>query len=118
MTLSRFAAVQWLSFLAAAVLLLYLLSPILTPFVAAGILAYICNPLVQRLCAWKVPRTLAVVLVMCGLLLLLAVLLLIMLPLLEKEISRFVARLPDWIEAARLRLVPVLQQGGGAGVPW
>jgi len=30
MTLSRFAAVQWLSFAAAVVLLLYLLGPILT----------------------------------------------------------------------------------------
>jgi predicted PurR-regulated permease PerM len=38
MTLSRFAAVQWLSFLAVAALLLYLLSPILTPFVVAVIL--------------------------------------------------------------------------------
>jgi hypothetical protein len=37
MTLSRFAAVQWLSFAAVAAVLLYLLSPILTPFVAAGI---------------------------------------------------------------------------------
>ncbi|MFZ2541788.1 MAG: AI-2E family transporter [Gallionella sp.] len=118
MTLSRFVAVQWLSFLVVAVLLLYLLSPILTPFVAAGILAYICNPLVQRLCAWKLPRTLAVVLVMCGLLLLFAVLLLIMLPLLEKEIGRFVTRLPEWIEAARLRLLPVLQQLAGTDLQW
>lgn len=118
MTLSRFAAVQWLSFLVVAALLLYLLSPILTPFVAAGIFAYICNPPVQRLSAWKIPRTLAVVLVMCGLLLLLAVLLLIMLPLLEKEIGRFVTRLPDWIETARLRLLPVLQQWAGPDLQW
>ena len=118
MTLSRFAAVQWLSFLVVAVLLLYLLSPILTPFVAAGILAYICSPLVQRLCAWKIPRTLAVVLVMCGMLLLFAALLLIMLPLLEKEIGRFVTRLPDWIEAARLRLLPVLQKWVDPDLQW
>ncbi|MFZ5523701.1 MAG: AI-2E family transporter [Pseudomonadota bacterium] len=118
MTLSRFVAVQWLSFMVVAVLLLYLLSPILTPFVAAGILAYICNPLVQRLCAWKIPRTLAVVLVMSGLLLLFAVLLLIMLPLLEKEFGRFMARLPDWIEAARLRLLPLLQQWAGTELEW
>lgn len=45
MTLSRFAAVQWLSFLVVAALLLCLLSPKLSPFVASGILAYICNPL-------------------------------------------------------------------------
>jgi predicted PurR-regulated permease PerM len=118
MTLSRFAAVQWLSVVAAAALLLYLLGPILTPFVAAGILAYICNPLVQRLCGWKLPRTLAVVLVMAGLLLLGVSLLLVMLPLLEKEIGLFVARLPDWVEAARARFLPLLQQWFGAELQW
>ncbi|PIY06576.1 MAG: AI-2E family transporter, partial [Gallionellaceae bacterium CG_4_10_14_3_um_filter_60_1069] len=38
MTSSRFAAVQWLSVAAVIALLLYLLGPILTPFVAAAIL--------------------------------------------------------------------------------
>ena len=118
MTLSRFAALQWLSFAVIAVVLMYLLSPILTPFVAAGILAYICNPLVQRLCACKIPRTLAVLLVMSGLLLLFALLLLIVLPLLEKEISLFAASLPAWIEAARVHLLPKLQQWFGADLQW
>lgn len=118
MTLSRFAAVQWLSVAAVVAVLLYLLGPILTPFVAAAILAYICNPLVQRLCGWKVPRTLSVVLVMGGLLMLFVLLLLIMLPLLEKETSLFVARLPDWIEAGRVRFQPMLQQWFGAELQW
>jgi len=118
MTISRFAAVQWLLFVGLAVLLLYLLSPILTPFVTAAIFAYICNPLVQRLCVMKVPRTLAVVIVMSALLLLLSGLLLIMLPLLEKEISLFAARLPDLIEAVRVRLLPQLQQWFGVELQW
>ena len=118
MTLSRFAVLQWLSFAVAVTWLVYLLSPILTPFVAAGILAYICNPLVQRLCAWKVQRTLAVLLVMCGMLLLLGSLLLIMLPLLEKEIGRFVTRLPNWVDAAQSHWLPLLQQWFGADLQW
>lgn len=118
MTLSRFAALQWLSFAVVAALLVYLLSPILTPFVAAGIVAYICNPLVQRLTAWKLPRTIAVALVMAGLLLLFALLLLIVLPLLEKEVSQFVTRLPDWIEGTRTRLLPLLQKWFGADLQW
>jgi predicted PurR-regulated permease PerM len=116
MTLSRFAVVQWLSVAVVLALLLYLLSGILTPFVAAAILAYICNPLVQRLCKWNVPRALAVVLVMAGLLLLCAALLLIMLPLLQKETSLFITRLPEWIDAARANLLPHLQQWFGAGL--
>lgn len=118
MTLSRFAAMQWLAFAAVFAVLLYLLSPILTPFVAAGILAYICNPLVRQLSMRKVPRTLAVALVMGGLLLLSGLLLLIMLPLLEKQIGLFMARLPDWIEAARTRLLPQLQVWFGADLHW
>ncbi len=118
MTPSRSAAVQWLFVATVVVLLLYLLSPILTPFVAAGILGYICNPLVQRLCRWKIPRTLAVMLVMSALLLLFTLFLLIMLPLLEKEINQFVTRLPDWIETSRTRLLPQLQQWFGADLQW
>jgi len=118
MTTPRFVAAQWLVFLLVAGLLLYLLSPILMPFVAAGILAYICTPMVQRLCVWKIPRTLAVALVMFGLLLLVAVLLLIMLPLLEKEIGRLVTRLPEWIEVARLRLLPLVQQWLNPELQW
>jgi len=39
-------------------LLLYLVAPILSPFLCAGILAYICLPLVDRL-AKRLPRWLA-----------------------------------------------------------
>jgi predicted PurR-regulated permease PerM len=113
MTPSRFVAMQWLAVTVVLTGLLYLLAPILAPFVAAAILAYICNPLVVRLCAKKVPRTLAVVLVMTGLLLALVTLLLIMLPLLEKEISLLIARLPQWLDTARERLLPLLQQWFG-----
>ncbi|MDD4911246.1 MAG: AI-2E family transporter [Sideroxydans sp.] len=118
MTLSRSVAVQWT--LVAAVLFgaLYLLGPILSPFVAAAILAYICNPLVAKLSAWKLPRTFAVVLVMVGLLLVGATLLLIMLPLLQKEISLLMVRVPEWIEQARIYLLPLLQQWLGVSIEW
>ncbi len=118
MTLSRSSAVQWLAVATVLFGALYLLGPILTPFVAAAILAYICNPLAQRLYGWKVPRTPAVVLVMGGLLLAFVLLLLILLPLLQKETSLFVTRLPEWIEAARVHLLPQLQQWFGAGLEW
>ncbi len=118
MTTSRLAAVQWLLLVAPALLLLYLLAPILTPFVAAAILAYICNPLVARLCGFKLPRTLAVVLVMSALLLLFAGLVLIMLPLLEKEVSLFLLRLPELIEMLRVRLLPKVQGWLGTELLW
>ena len=118
MTLSRFAALRWLSLAVLSVALLYVLSPILTPFIAAAILAYICNPLVRRLCVWKMPRTLAVIVTMSGLLLLFFILLLIMLPLLQTELSRLVTRLPDWLAIIQQRLLPHLQQWFGTELQW
>ncbi len=118
MTPSRFVAMQWLAVTAVLLGLLYLLAPILAPFVAAAILAYICNPLVVRLCAKKVPRTAAVVLVMLGLALSFVVLLLIMLPLLEQEIALLIERMPDWLNALQNRLLPYLQQRFGTGLEW
>lgn len=114
MTPQRFAALQWLAFLLAALTLLYLLSPILTPFVAAIILAYICNPLVARLCRWGCSRTLATVAVMLGSVLLLASVLLIMLPLLQQEVALLLTRVPDWIELLRQRWLPKVLGDDGA----
>ena len=118
MTISRSAAMQWLAVAVVLFGALYLLGPILAPFVAAAILAYICNPLVTRLCAWNVPRTLAVVLVMLGLVLAFVVLLLIMLPLLQKETALLVVRAPEWLDMARARLLPLLQQWFGINLEW
>ena len=118
MTVSRSVAMQWLALTAAAFVLLYLLAPILAPFVAAAILAYVFDPLVDRLCAWKLPRTLGVLLVMLGAALLGLALLLIMLPLLQQEMTQLTQRLPQWLDAARVHLLPTLQQWFGVELEW
>jgi predicted PurR-regulated permease PerM len=118
MTLSRLTAVQWLIFTAVVATLFYLLSPILTPFVAAAIFAYICNPLVNRLEQYKLPRSAAVGVVMLLLTLLLVILLLIVFPLLQKEISLLITRLPDGLEMLRVKLLPHLQALFGINLTW
>jgi len=118
MTVSRSVAMQWLALAAAAFALLYLLAPILAPFVAAAILAYVFDPLVDRLCAWQLPRTLGVLVVMVGAALLGMALLLIMLPLLQQEMTLLVQRLPQWLDAARVHLLPTLQQWFGTDLEW
>ena len=45
----------------AGIWLIYLLAPILTPFVASALLAYLGDPLVDRLQRLKLSRTLAVI---------------------------------------------------------
>lgn len=118
MTSPRFVAVQWLMLAIALGGIFYLLSPILTPFVVAAMLAYICNPLVSRLAEHKLPRGLAVLLVMLGLLLLAVLLLLILLPLLEKELANVSARLPEFIATAQTKILPHLQQLFGTSLQW
>ncbi|GAB4120866.1 MAG: AI-2E family transporter [Sideroxydans sp.] len=118
MTVSRSVAMQWLALTAATFALLYLLAPILAPFVAAAILAYVFDPLVDRLCAWKLPRTLGVLVVMLGAALLGLALLLIMLPLLQQEMAHLAQRLPQWLDTARLNLLPVLQRWFGVEPEW
>ncbi len=116
MTLERLAALQWFALAIVGVWLLYLLGPILTPFVAAAILAYICNPWVGWLSARKVPRTLATLLVMVALLGALVILVLILLPMLQSEADTFMARLPELLTAARERLLPSVQRYLGINI--
>src|SRR5260221_9391956 len=54
----------WTAIALGAGFLVWLLSPILSPFLLAAILAYICDPLVERLTRRRIPRSLAVVLVL------------------------------------------------------
>ena len=67
--------------------LLYLLAPILTPFVAAGLLAYVGDPLVDRLERFKLPRSLSVAVVFVLLLLAVGALTLLVVPLARAQVS-------------------------------
>ena len=89
-------------------LLFYALGPILTPFMAAAILAYICDPLADRLEAKGTPRALATALVLLLLIAIFVVLLLIMIPLFQKEFALLTQRLPSYITAANEKLIPWL----------
>ncbi len=97
----------WLAVALTTLGLLYLLSPILAPFLFAAILAYILDPLVERLSGKYVPRTLAVVLVMIGVLALIVALLLVVLPLFAKELRLLAERLPTFITWVNERLAPL-----------
>ena len=81
--------------------LVWLLAPILTPFVAAAILAYLCDPLVDRLERLGLQRGPASALVMLALALLIAALLLVLVPVLSHEFSLLAAQAPQvlaWIQ--------------------
>lgn len=90
--------------LAVTVLLLWSLGPVLTPFAVAAGLAYLGDPVVDRL-EKKLSRTVAVTLVFVVLFALGALTLALLLPLLIDQVSTLIRALPDWLRWAQTRLV-------------
>src|SRR5687768_18613134 len=81
------------SAVAVAVLaLVWLLAPILTPFVFAGMLGWLGDPMVDRIEATGRSRNTAVILVFSLMLLLLVLALLILVPLIERSEERRVGK--------------------------
>lgn len=102
--------------LAAALLLaglLYLLGPVLTPFLAAAAFAYLGDPLADRLESWRIPRGAAVALVFSLLLLGGVLLLLLVVPMLERQLVALLRRLPGFIDWLQLTGLPLLSQHTG-----
>jgi predicted PurR-regulated permease PerM len=109
-----FADNRWLILSAIFLAALYVLLPVLTPFLVAAILAYICDPLVDKISLWgtkqfQLGRTLATVLVMLAILGAIVLLLLILIPLLQKQSMLIVERLPAVISNLRASIEPWLQ---------
>lgn len=87
---------------------LYLLGPVLTPFVVAAFLAYLGDPLVDRLEALKISRTLSVVTVFATLTLSGLLLMVFLVPILQQQLQTLISNLPLAIEWAQQRLLPKL----------
>ncbi|MDX5446645.1 MAG: AI-2E family transporter [Zoogloeaceae bacterium] len=90
--------------------LLWLLGPILTPFVVAAVFAYLCDPTVNWLVARRWPRPLAVLLVICAAGAAIMLLLLILVPLFWREVAALIARLPEFLDIIDARLLPVINE--------
>jgi len=89
---------SWLAIVVAIGGLFYVLSPILAPFLAGAILAYILNPLVARITGGSVRRTIAVVFVLFLALLAVVALFLIIVPLFSKEFRLLAEKTPAMIQ--------------------
>jgi len=96
--------------------LTYLLAPILTPFVTGAALAYLSDPLADRLENLGLPRTAAVVIVFLFLALLIGLFLILLLPALEAQIDRFIDNLPQLLRWLKARVIPWLQTEFGLEV--
>ncbi len=95
--------------------LLYRLAPVVTPFAISAALAYLGDPLVDRLerlklWRWMIGRTTAVVVVFVLMTAALVLVLLILVPLLREQIQHLVERAPQMLEWLLGTAVPWLQQ--------
>lgn len=88
--------------------LLYVLAPVLTPFLIGALLAYLGDPIADRLQRARLSRTLAVIAVFAVMFLAGLVLLLILLPLLQQQLVTLSARLPQVLGWIQTELVPWL----------
>lgn len=112
----------WMPWLAGFLLLTFLivffksLGPILTPFITAAVLAYILDPLVDKLRRFRIGRARGSLWVMLFALIVLTGLLLVIVPMLIDQTHSIVKRIPamaDWIQN---KLLPWYNQRFGGHV--
>ena len=104
--------IPWLAFAVLLAMggLVYLLGPILTPFLAGALLAYIFDPLVKRLETRGLSRTAGTVIVIVLAGLALFALLLVALPLFQGQFAQLAQRVPAALDMLQTRFLPWLQQ--------
>lgn len=101
---------QWALVALAAGWLVWLLGPILTPFVVAALLGWLGDPMVDRLERAGRSRNTAVILVFALMALLLALALLILVPTLQRQVVTLVESLPHYREWFADTAIPWLEQ--------
>lgn len=112
-TQKRFGA--WALIAALLVSALWLLAPVLAPFVVASVLAYALTPLVDWLDhvgRGRIPRLLAVIVVEVLFILVLLGVALLIVPILAKEVPLMREQLPVLLDSANTSLKPWLAQWG------
>jgi len=90
----------------------YWLRDVLTPILLAFIIAYILDPVVDRLEAWKVPRPAGIAIVLGGTLGALMLFLALVLPGIAADVAGVIQELPKQLAALWTRIGPWLEQRG------
>jgi predicted PurR-regulated permease PerM len=114
-TKTQKTAAAWGGIAAAVIFVVWLLGPVLTPFVVAAVLAYALTPLVHRLDkVWsgKLPRLLAVIIVELLFIIAVLAICLLIVPILAKEIPLLREQLPVLAERLNAWAAPLLKGFG------
>ena len=100
----------WLAGLVVFGLAIYVLRPILLPFVAAMGVAYLLDPAADRLERWGLSRNVATWILTVGFFAAVMLLVLLVFPLLYGQVLGFIDSLPDYIGSIRGWAIPIVER--------
>lgn len=106
---------RWIA-LAALVLtfyVIYRLSPILSPFLAGAVLAYLFDPLVTRMANWKINRSIGTTLVFLLITLVMTLAMLALVPVIIDQSIKLINVVPKVMNSIQTELVPFVNQRFG-----
>ncbi len=109
---TQLRTLAWLSLAGALALLLWLLAPVLMPFVLAAVLAYALHPVVEKLAARRVPRWLGAGVAIAVLMLLALGVVLLIVPVITKQVPLLKEQVPLLLERMNDTLVPLAARFG------
>jgi len=105
----KFQVRFWFLAFALFVTVIWVLKPVLLPFLVGMIVAYFLNPVVDKLGDRNIPRWISALGVLLGFGLIVAVALTITLPLLQNQIGALIDAVPGYIETLRAHYVPWIE---------
>jgi predicted PurR-regulated permease PerM len=111
-----FRRLQWALLLLAVGALIWLLTPVLTPFAASLLLAWLGDPVVDRLQKRGMSRNGAVALVFTLMVLAVVVLVLILVPVIQEQVIVLVSSVPNYLDWLSKTGLPWLQAKTGMDV--
>jgi predicted PurR-regulated permease PerM len=111
-TAAQRQSITWIALSLLAALAVWLLAPVLTPFVVAAVLGYVLHPLVERLARRRVPRVLAVAIVEVSAIIVALAVVLLIVPILSKQLPLLREQIPLFADRLNGALTPLLSRFG------
>lgn len=99
----------WLAAFVVALCLIFLLKNILAPFLVAALIAYLGDPIADRLEDRGLKRTTAVIIIFVAMTLIMLLCLLLLIPMISAQLGLLKDNLPRYIEWVQMNLLPWLQ---------
>jgi len=103
----------WISFSVILIALIYLLAPVVQPFLISAAIAYFANPTVKLLERYKFPRTIAVIFVFFIITLIIFGFVVVLLPIIQKQILELWQSIPSAVNWLEYNVFPLIEQWFG-----